>query len=275
MKKINVFICLVLVVVCVSACAHGPAAPFSGSSSPVIDRVLKRGQLIVGTAATMPPFTMTTKGGSIIGLDIDIATYIADAMGVELKLETLPFSDLLPALEAGTVDMVISGMTITPERNLKVAFVGPYFISGKGVLTKTRTIAAIKDGTEINNPDTTLVVLRGSTSQKFVEAVMPDARLYAVGSYDEAVDMVRNDKVHAMVADYPVCVISVYRYPESGLLSVITPLTYEPLGIALSGSDPHFINWLENLLTTLAGVGELENLHDKWFENGDWLKKLP
>jgi polar amino acid transport system substrate-binding protein len=275
MRKIKVVFCLVLVVLFMSACAHMPETPMSGSTSPVIGSIMKRGELVVGTAPSMPPFNMKTKDGKIIGLDIDLAQHIADAMGVKLKLEILPFSDLLTALEAGTVDMVLSGMTITPKRNLTVAFVGPYFISGKGVLTKLETIASIKDGSEIDDPKTTIAVLKGSTSQYFVEDVMPKARLITVSNYDEAVDLVISDKVHALVADYPVCVISTFRYPDKGLLSIVTPLTYEPLGIAVSAKDPLLINWLDNFLNTLDSLGELQNLEDKWFGDGSWLQKLP
>ena len=93
--------------------------------------------------------------------------------------------------------------------------------------------------------------------------------------YDEAVDMLIRDEVHALVADYPICVISVVRYPEEGLMSIITPLTYEPLGIAVPSNDPHLVNWTENFLKSLKGSGALKELKKRWFENTSWLNKLP
>ena len=80
----------------------------------------------------MPPLNMTTKDNRIIGLEIDLARALADAMEVGLRLQPIAFKDLLPALEAGKVDMVLSGMTITAKRNSKVAFVGPYYHLRKG-----------------------------------------------------------------------------------------------------------------------------------------------
>ena len=86
--------------------------------------------------------------------------------------------------------------------------------------------------------------------------------------------MVLQDKVQAMIADYPICVVSVFRYPDAGLLSVVTPLTYEPLGIAVPANDPLLINWTENTLASLEGSGILDELKLKWFARGSWLKKL-
>jgi polar amino acid transport system substrate-binding protein len=202
---------------------------------------------------------------------------MADALGVELRLEVMPFFELLDALEAGTVDMVLSGMTITPERNRRVAFVGPYFTTGKSFLTKTATLLSIKDASEINTPGTTLAALRGSTSQLFVEVAIPKARLVSTSNYDEAVEMVIQGTVDALVADFPICAVSVFRnlHKDKALACLMTPLTYEPIGVAISGSDPHFINWVENFFNTMAGSGELKALEDRWFKSSSWLNELP
>jgi polar amino acid transport system substrate-binding protein len=135
----------------------------------------------------------------------------------------MPFAELLPALEAGKVDMVMSSMTMLTERNLKVAFVGPYFISGKSFLTKTRTFLSVEDPSEVNSPGTTLVALEGSTSQLFVEELIPKATLVRAKDYDQAVQMVLQGKAQALVADYPICVISVFRYPGAE-----RPTPYQP-----------------------------------------------
>jgi polar amino acid transport system substrate-binding protein len=251
------------------------ASVLPASAGRWIKDIQKRGELWVGTAGSMPPLNMTTKDGKVIGLEVDVARYMAGAMGVKLKLKTMPFSELLPALQDRKVDMILSGMTITPRRNLKVAFVGPYMISGKAFLTKEKAIAAAKEGAEINRPNVTLAALKGSTSQYFVERVIPKAKLVTTKDYDEAVKMVLDDKVDALVADFPICVISVFRFPGRGLVSVITPLTYEPLGIALHPDDTHLVNWVENFLNALEGSGEMDALKERWFGNASWLQRLP
>ena len=264
MKKTSVLVVLTLALTLFISCAQSS-----------LNQITNRGELVVGTAGSMPPLNMTTKDGEIIGFEVDLAKKMADRMGVELRLEKMAFAELLPALEKGQVDMVISGMTITPNRNVKVAFIGPYFISGKAFLTKIDTIASAKDPASVNSANTSFAALKGSTSQAFVEGVLPLSKLVATQDYDEAVDLVLKGEVDAMVADYPICVVSLFRYPDQGLLSIITPLTYEPLGIAVPGGDTHLINWVENFLSIMEGSGQMDELKARWFFDGAWLKRLP
>jgi len=275
MKKVKIIIMLVLALALVSGCVHTKNGTGTALTSPVLDRISQRGMLVVGTAGSMPPFNMTTKGGAVIGVEPDMAKLMAEEMGVKLRFEVMPFSELLPALEAGKVDLILSQMTITGKRNMKVAFVGPYFISGKSFVTKIKWIASVKDPGQVNSPKTSLVALRGSTSQTFVKRDVPKAKLLLAKDYDEAVDMVLKGKVDAMVADYPICVLTVLRNPDQDLISVISPLNYEPIGIALPGNDPLLVNWMENFLNTLEESGLLDLLRERWLTDGSWLEKLP
>jgi polar amino acid transport system substrate-binding protein len=256
-------------------CAQTNSSTVNASATPVIDRIQQRGMLTVGMTGNMPPLNMTSKEGVLMGYEVDLARAMAKAMGVKAELKTMPFAELLPALEAGKIDMILSNMTITPGRNLKVAFVGPYFTSGKAFLTKIRTIAMADEADDIDARNTKLVALKGSTSQAFVETAMPEAQLVIAKDYDEAVKMVLEDKVHAMVADYPIAVVSVFRYPDQGLLSVVTTLTYEPIGVAVPAGDPLLVNWVENYLDIADSTGLLEELRGKWLRNADWLNRLP
>jgi len=274
MKFAKIILVSVLALIFFTGCAQMQQGSSGTSASPVLDRIQKRGELIVGTLGNMPPLNMTSIDGEIFGLEPDLARLMAQAMNVRVKFVTKPFDELLPALQTGEVDMVLSGMTITPERNRKVAFIGPYFISGKAFLTKVKTIAYADEARDANNPNTKIVALRGSTSQAFAEAFLDKTTLFTTGNYDEAVDMVLQDKAHAMIADYPICVVSVFRYPAAGLLSVVTQLTYEPIGIAIPANDPLLMNWTRNTLNNIEGSGVLDELKLKWFSEGNWLKKL-
>ena len=274
MKKSILSLVGILLLTLLTACAGMNATTTPSQTSPVLDRIIENGELVVGTAGSMPPLNMTTKDGQVVGIEPDIAHYIAGAMGVTLKIETMPFAELLPALESGKVDMVLSNMTITPKRNLSAAFVGPYYVSGKAFLTKLETIALAREAADINSPDTTVAVLKDSTSQYFAEEVLPDATLITTEDYDGAVELVRSGKAHAMIADYPICLVSVFRYPEEGLLTVVTPLTYEPIGIAVPKNDPMLVNWLENFLHTMEASGNLESIADYWLEDASWLGDL-
>ncbi len=275
MRIAKLFIAVFVTLVFLFACTHGRETTVKSTPVPSLQRILEKGELVVGTAAEMPALNMKTKDGKIIGFEADLARYMAGAMGVKLRFQVMQFSQLLPALEEGRVDMILSYMTITPKRNLRVAFVGPYFVSGKAFLTKIKTIAAAKEATEVNSPTVRLTALRDSTSQYFVEKVLPKVQLVPANNYNDAINMVLQDKVDALIADYPICVTSVLFYPGQGLLAVVTPLTYEPLGIAVPAGDTHLINWLENFLNSLEEAGELDELTARWFGDASWLRELP
>ena len=275
MKKAGILIALLLALTLVPGCVTTKGEGTPAQPVTTLDRIAQSGQLVVGTAGSMPPMNMTTKGGDVIGLEPDMANQMAAAMGVRAVFKTMPFAELLPALEAGKVDMVLSSMTITGKRNMKVAFVGPYFISGKTFLTTEKWATAAKEPEEVNSPSTKLTALRGSTSQEFVEKVFPKATLLLAKDYGESVAMVLQGKADAMIADYPICLLSVIRNPDQNLISVVPPFTYEPIGIAIQKDDPLLTNWLENFLGTMAGSGDLKELQEKWFKGGDWINKLP
>ena len=205
----------------------------SAPAGGILDRILEKGELVVGTTGTQPPLNATTKDGKIIGLDADIAKRIAISMGVKVHFATMPFADLLPALHSDKVDMILSSMTMTPERNLKVAFIGPYYISGKGMLTKTQTIATLQAAEGLNDPKFKLATLKDSTSQEFVERTTPRATLVTTKSYDEALGLLFEDKIDVLIADYPFCAYTAFRHQEKGLVAGQSRLTFEPLGIAV------------------------------------------
>jgi polar amino acid transport system substrate-binding protein len=271
-RRAATMVALVLMLVFLAGCA---TTGKKSSASPTLSRIQAKRELLVGTAGSMPPLNMTTKNGEIIGFEIDLARAMAEAMNVKLRLATMPFSDLLPALEADQIDMIMSGMTITPERNLRVAFVGPYFISGKSFLTKATTMASVKGTADLNDPGMRLAALRASTSQAFVERVAPKATFLPIRDYDEGISLVLQDKADAMIADFPVCVFSVFRYPDRGLFAAVDPFTHEPIGIALSKNDPLLENWTRNWLQGLQSSGALDRMRDRWFKDASWLGRLP
>jgi ABC-type amino acid transport substrate-binding protein len=164
-------------------------------------------------------------------------------------------------------------MTMTPQRNLKVAFVGPYYASGKSILAKTATLARVDEVSKIKAGNVKITALRGSTSEVFVQQTFPNVQYTPAVTYDEAVKMVLDDRVHAMVADHPIVITSVLRYP--GMSGLITPFTYEPIGVAVACNDPLLVNWLENLMKHLEAMGEMKKMKARWFESGSWIKDLP
>ncbi len=265
---------VVLMTVCLLAGCAELNQTTKVSSSPILDRVISRGELRVGVSGDMPPMNLLIKEEKVIGMDVDLATMMAEAMGVKLNLQRIDFQGLLPALESDRIDMIVSNMTMTPERNLKVAFVGPYFTSGKAFLTKRSSIAQAKGLPDVNNPQYTFAALKGSTSEAVIRNGAPQAKLLTTGTQNDAIQMVIDGKADAMIADYPICVVATYRHPAAGLVSVVAPVTYEPIGIAVPKGDPHLLNWLGNFLHSLEKAGYTNGLKEKWFAQPTWLPQM-
>lgn len=271
----SMFKVTVIALVAVASVLAGSVVAVAHEDAAALGRIVNSGQLRVGMSGTQPPFCVKSKSGELIGYEVDLAKLLANAMGVELKLVEKPFGELLTALAAGEVDAVMSGMTMTPERNVRVAFVGPYMVSGKSILTTSATLSAIDEASDIDQSDIRLAALAGSTSQKFVEKLIPKAKLTTTTDYDEGVKAVMEGKVDAMVADFPICALTMLRYPDAGLATLGKPLTIEPIGIALPPGDSLLVNMVSNYLGALEATGLLEALEKKWFEDGSWLLQVP
>lgn len=244
------------------------------TAASVLDRIVQKGELVVGLTGTQPPLNVKTRDGDIIGLDADLARMMAAAMGVKVRFQTMAFADLLSALETQKVDVVLSSMTMTPDRNLSVAFVGPYFISGKGILTKTRNIAALQSAEGLNKAEFSIAALKESTSELFVRKTAPKANLVTVSSYNEALEKLFADDIDALVADYPYCAVAAFRHQDRGLVAGESRLTFEPLGIGIP-ADTLMINWVQNFLNLVRGSGELETATQRWFDDPSWIRSLP
>lgn len=266
MKKVFFFVSLIL-----SLSLMFAAGARAGSA---LQGIMKKGELAVGTTGTQPPMTATSKKGGLMGMDVDISRAMAEALGVKLSFVTMPFAELLPALEAGKVDMILSGMTITAQRNTRVAFAGPYLVAGKGILAVETRFIELKEAEGLNTPEVTVAVLKGSTSHHFAEASMSKAKLMPVASYDEAIDLLLKSKIDVIVADFQFCALTAYRNQAKGLIAGKSTLSFEPLGIAMP-EDTLLINWVQNFLNQFQGTGELKKVKEKWLDIGSWIDDLP
>lgn len=255
-----------------SACQSLPVA--SGAPVPArLQRIVESGELKVAVSADLPPLNMKNEQQEIVGFEIDIVTALAAAMGLDVHFVEKPFSDLLDTLESGEVDLVISGLTMTPERNIRVAFAGPYFISGTSIVTKDEELANVRDITKLDDPERTYAALAGSTSERFVSDMLPQAKLVSVRDYETGVQMVIDGSADALVADFLRCTFSTWSHPEAGLTAMRTPFTIEPLGIALPPDAPLLLNLVSNYLNTLEDTGLLGQFKAKWLADGSWMSE--
>lgn len=262
-KVVSVFTVIAVLFLATIACA-----------GPSINKVLKKGELAIGTSGDYPPFNMKTKDGKFVGYDMDLGTIIASGMGVKVKFVQVPFDRLLTELDKGGVDMVISAMSITSKRNLKHAFIGPYFISGQSMVTTKETAFKAESLADIDKADFTLAVPKGTTSEIAARTNLKNAKITVAKDMNEAIQLLLDGKVKAIFTDTATGFVTAYRYKDKNLVST-AQLTYEPFGIAIKGDDPLFINYIENVLGMLKGNGTLDIMIEKWFKDGSWLKDLP
>ena len=106
----------------------------------LIADIQKRGTLKVGMS-TFVPWAMRDKQGDLIGFEIDVATKVAEDMGVEVEFVPTAWSGIIPSLLAKKFDVIIGGMSITPQRNLTVNFTTPYAHSGQ-MMAANKKLAA-------------------------------------------------------------------------------------------------------------------------------------
>jgi polar amino acid transport system substrate-binding protein len=249
--------------------------PINALAGDTLQRVVDFKVLKVGMSGDQPPMNTVNREGGLMGFDVDLARALALAMRVKLEIKTMPFGELMTALEKDEIDMIISGMAITPERTEMVSFVGPYMMSGKSILTSNSVLANVSSTEEFNRAELKMVALKNSTSASFVRMAAPQAELIEVDNYDAGVSLLKDGKADGMVADMPACVLAVMRYPDAGLVTLKKPLTLEPIGIAISKDDSQFLNLVDNYLEAYGKMGVLTQLRKRWLEESDWLAALP
>ena len=250
-------------------------APSQLIAGQVTERIITSKTLVVGTPGDFPPFTATTSTGQLIGFDIDLARNLAGWLQVKIEFKQMEFSELMPALEADKIDMAMSGITITPLRNLRGAFIGPYALSGQSILGKKSILEQVSTPEDLRRLTCCVAVLKGTTGETMAKNLLPDANIISTSTLDESLMLLLDGKVDAIVADYPFCRVAEFRYKDRGLAMFDKPLTFEPVGIAVSADDPLFVNLVQNYLTVMTGSGALKQLQEKWFKSNDWMKELP
>ena len=238
-----------------------------------INEILERGELRVGFEAGYLPFEMADKKGRFIGFDIDVAKEMAKAMGVKFVPVNTAWDGIIPALITKKFDIIISGMTITQERNLKVNFADPYIIVGQTILLNKKHAGKVKSYKDLNNPKYTVTSKLGTTGEQAIKRLIPKANYKSFVVESEAALEVATGKADATVYDLPFCVTFMAQQGEN-LVFLDEPFTFEPLAWAVRKGDPDFMNWLNNFLRQLKNDGRYQRIYDKWIKSTDWIKDV-
>ena len=239
-----------------------------------LEQILQKGELRVGFEAGYMPFEMTDKNGNFVGFDIDIAKEMAQALGVKFVPVNTAWDGIIPSLITEKFDIIMSGMTVTQERNLKINFADPNIVVGQTILINKKHKGAIKSYKDLNDPKYTVTSKLGTTGEQAVKRVIPKATYKSFETEPEAALEVVNGKADAFVYDLPYCVVFMAQQGAGKLVFLDTPFTYEPLAWAVRKGDPDFMNWLNNFLKQIKNDGRYDKVYDKWIKNTDWIKDV-
>ncbi|EMR06275.1 Glutamine-binding periplasmic protein precursor [Bhargavaea cecembensis DSE10] len=213
----------------------------------------------VGIDTTYPPFEFEDSNGNYKGIDVDLIKAIAENQGFEVKLEPMDFGGIIPALQAGQLDVAIAGMSITDERKEIVDFSEPYFEAGL-------TLVAQKDNSEIEALEDlegkTVVVKSGTTGAQFAQDNQ-DEYGYEITVLEDSPSMfqeVSNGNADVLIEDYPVIA---YAIAESNLdLKIVGDrLNGDNYGIAvLKGENADLLDKINAGLEELKDSGEYDEI---------------
>lgn len=235
-----------------------------------LNKILKSGVLRVGLEAGYMPFELKNKSGEIVGFDVEIAKMMAEDMGVKLELVNTAWDGIIPALLTDKFDIIMSGMTITPQRNLQVNFCDPYIVVGQTIFIKKELEGKVKSYADLNDPKYTIATKLGVTADYASKKFMGKANIRLFETEQEGAMEVLSGKADAFVYDLPYNAIFFAQNKEK-LVFLDQPFTFEPLAWAIRKGDPDFSNFLNNYLAQIKGDGRYQAAYDKWFGTTDWL----
>lgn len=242
-----------------------------------LNKVLQRGELRIGTDAGYMPFIMKDKKGRYIGFEVDLAKRMAKEMGVKLKIVNIPFDGIIGGLLSDKFDMIISGMTITQTRNLKVNFSDPYLVIGQSILVTKETKKQIKTFKDLDRENFIIATKTGVTGELVARKLFKKAKIITFDTESDAVNEVSSGKANAFIYDQPYNVLYMAKKQNSQLVHLDKPVTYEPLGIAIKKGDPDMLNWLNAFIRQIQGdklVGFYDKIYKKWFIETNWIKRV-
>jgi len=241
--------------------------------SSQLDTILKRGVLKVGFD-TFKPWAMKDKSGNYIGFEIEVAKRLAADMGVEVEFVPTKWSGIIPALLTGKFDIIIGGMSITPQRNLKVNFSIPYEYTGMSVIASKKLAAGRTMSSEFNNPATTVAVRLGTTAAEITKNFLPQAKILFFDEESQTIQELLNERVHAVVASNPLPLNLAKEYPDKLYLPFKDDFTREPISFAIRKGDFDYLNWLNNWVLVTMSTGWLQNRYEYWFYTNDWENQI-
>ena len=238
----------------VAACTMGLAA--CGGSSEGGSGDSGDATLVMATNAEFPPYEYH-EGDEVVGIDVDIASAIAEELGMELKVEDMAFDSIIPAVTSGKADIGAAGMTVTPDREESVAFTDTY--------AHATQVIIVKEDSDITGPDDlvgkTIGVQLGTTGDLYATDI-EDATVEQYNKGFEAVQALTQDKIDAVIIDGEPA--KEFVAESEGLKILDEAFTEEDYAIAVAKDNTELVDKINDALATLKESGKLDEIIAKY-----------
>ncbi|UII54766.1 transporter substrate-binding domain-containing protein [Cytobacillus spongiae] len=257
MKKISSIIIMSLLVfgVLVACGTSEESKKTNGESKEV---------LVLGTSADYPPFEYvdTAKSEEIIGFDIDLANAIADELGYEVQVKDIDFSGLIPALETGQVDFVLSGMTPTEERKQNVDFSDIYYTAHHMIVSKKESGIKTVEDLDGKTVGVQLASIQEGKAEEMAEQI--NIKIENRNRIPELIQEIKSGRFDAAIIEDTVA--KGYFKNNEDIEGFILEGDDEEAGSAIAfPKESKLTDEFNRVLNELKENGELEKLIVKWF----------
>lgn len=238
---------------------------FASNSAKIDDQTLnkieEKGLLVVGTSADYAPyeFHQTINGkDKIVGFDISLAQAIAKDLNVKLQIKEMSFDALLGGLKTGKVDMIISGMSATPERKKEVNFSKPYLHAGQKMIVLKSEKNKYNSIVDFENKN--VAAQKGTTQEDIIINEMQGAKLVSLGKFTDAILQLESGKVAGIVTETPVGTAYVQNDKRLALIPMNFVTDQGKTAIAMPKGANELTSKVNNLITRVTNDGSF----DKW-----------
>ncbi|HHV6166276.1 TPA: ABC transporter substrate-binding protein/permease [Staphylococcus aureus] len=228
------------------------------------EKIKERGELRVGLSADYAPmeFEHTINGKTeYAGVDIDLAKKIAKDNNLKLKIVNMSFDSLLGALKTGKIDIIISGMTSTPERKKQVDFSDSYMMTKNIMLVKKDKVNEYKDIKDFNNKK--VGAQKGTEQEKIAQTEIENASITSLSRLPDVILALKSGKVEGAVVEKPVAEADLKQNPKLGISNVKFNEEEKDTVIAVPKDSPKLLSQINKTIKEVKDKG----LIDKYMTN--------
>tara|TARA_B100001540_G_scaffold300184_1_gene305400 strand:+ start:928 stop:1674 length:747 start_codon:yes stop_codon:yes gene_type:complete len=219
--------------------------------------------LRVGVSADYPPLVYR-QDGKIVGIEADNIRAVGKIINRDAQIVDMPFKKLIPALRAGEIDVIMSGLSVTEERAELVTFTEPYMEIGQMAIIHRDKVGSFAQPWSIYREGVRIGVEPGTTGAMFAATELPDAQVSFYADADAAFRGLREDQIDLYIHDAPTSWRLATSSEDSDLLSLYSPLTSEYLAWAVRRENGALAVELNRALATMKGNGTLRYILNRW-----------